>query len=162
MFKNFEDYDLYAFYSANRLFFALRRNQINQGKVIKGKLIRPIKSCLNYMKALLYPMKIEYQREAFQEVLSEEFATKTFDAMSLKENLRTAANSANGVSELFGQYLQSTIVNSNRIITNILDKSPFSKNTLEYRRLKISVLLNCINILKLRHKLDCLPQTIVL
>ena len=62
MFKDFQDYDMYAFYSANRLYLALRKNQLNQGKTIKGKLIRPIKSCLNYTKALLYPMKIEYQR----------------------------------------------------------------------------------------------------
>jgi hypothetical protein len=58
MFQNFEDYDGYAFHSASRLFFALRNNYNNQGKVIKGKQIRPIKSCLNYMKALLYPMKV--------------------------------------------------------------------------------------------------------
>ena len=69
MFTDFQDYDMYAFYSANRLFFALRKNQLNQGKTIKGKLIRPIKSCLNYTKALLYPMKIEYQRESFREVI---------------------------------------------------------------------------------------------
>ena len=67
MFTDFQDYDMYAFYSANRLFFALRKNQLNQGKTIKGKLIRPIKSCLNYTKALLYPMKIEYQRESSSE-----------------------------------------------------------------------------------------------
>jgi hypothetical protein len=58
MFNNFQDYDPFSFYAANRLFFALRKNYWNQGKVIKGKEIRPIKSCLNYTKALLYPMKI--------------------------------------------------------------------------------------------------------
>ena len=34
MFTNFQDYDMYAFYAANRLFFALRKNQINQKEVI--------------------------------------------------------------------------------------------------------------------------------
>ena len=75
MFNNFQDYDPYAFYAANRLYFALKKNYLNQGKTIKGKLIRPIKSCLNYMKALLYPMKIEYQNETFREIISEEFAS---------------------------------------------------------------------------------------
>jgi hypothetical protein len=51
MFKKFEDYDGYAFYAATRLFLALRKNYLNQGKVIKGKQIRPMKSCLNYTKA---------------------------------------------------------------------------------------------------------------
>ena len=71
MFTNFQDYDGYAFYAANRLFFAIRKNQINQGKTIKGKQIKPIKSCLNYTKALLYPMKIEYQHESFKEIIEE-------------------------------------------------------------------------------------------
>ena len=88
MFTDFQDYDMYAFYAANRLFFALRKNLVNQGKTIKGKLIRPIKSCLNYTKALLYPMKIEYQRETFKEIIEEEFVSKKFDAFSYKEQLK--------------------------------------------------------------------------
>ena len=75
MFKNFSDYDGYATHAANRLFFALRNNYLNQGKTIKGKQIRPIKSCLNYTKALLYPMKVEYQNEAFREIITEEFVS---------------------------------------------------------------------------------------
>ena len=31
MFNNFQDYDPYAFYAANRLYFALRKNYLNQG-----------------------------------------------------------------------------------------------------------------------------------
>ena len=88
MFNNFQDYDPYAFYAANRLYFALKKNYINQGKTIKGKLIRPIKSCLNYMKALLYPMKIEYQNETFREIISEEFVSKKFDSFTFKEQMR--------------------------------------------------------------------------
>lgn len=101
MFKEFKDYDGYAFYAANRLFFALRKNLSNQGKVIKGKLIRPIKSCLNYMKALMYPMKIEYQRETFQEVLSEEFTSKTFDSFAFKEKLKANLSASEGVNDTF-------------------------------------------------------------
>lgn len=72
MFDSFQDYDGYSFYAAERLFFALRKNYLNQGKVVKGKLIRPIKSCLNYMKAIMYPMKIEYQRLSYRTVIAEE------------------------------------------------------------------------------------------
>jgi hypothetical protein len=98
MFNDFQDYDGYAFYAANRLFFALRKNQLNQGKVIKGKLIRPIKSCLNYTKALLYPMKIEYQRETFKEVIEEEFVSKKFDSFAYKEQLKGSARESSGVA----------------------------------------------------------------
>lgn len=101
MFQDFKDYDGYSFYAANRLFFALRKNLTNQGKVIKGKFIRPIKSCLNYMKALMYPMKIEYQRETFQEVLSEDFTSKTFDAFAFKERLKDGIRTKEGVADTF-------------------------------------------------------------
>ena len=91
MFNKFEDYDGYAFYSATRLYLALRKNYLNQGKTIKGKQIKPIKSCLNYTKALLYPMKIEYQRETFKEIIEEEFVSKKFDAFAYKEQLKNDA-----------------------------------------------------------------------
>ena len=44
----------YATHAANRLFFALRKNYLNQGKTIKGKQIRPIKSCLKLYKSFTY------------------------------------------------------------------------------------------------------------
>jgi hypothetical protein len=101
MFQNFQDYDPFAFHAANRLFFALRKNQLNQGKVIKGKEIRPIKSCLNYTKALLYPMKVEYQNEAYREIISEEFVSKKFDAINFKEKMKMDIKSSQDVNHWF-------------------------------------------------------------
>ena len=94
MFQNFEDYDPYSFYSANRLFFAFRRNLVNEGKIIKGKLIKPVKSSLNYTKMLLTPMKIEYQREAFREIIDEENISKKFDAVKFRSQLREEAKAS--------------------------------------------------------------------
>lgn len=154
MFKNFEDYDGYAFYSATRLFTALRKNQLNQGKVIKGKLIRPIKSCLNYTKALLYPMKIEYQRENFREVIEEEFVSTKFDALAYKEQLKNQARDNAEVTLTFKNYVQSTVSQSGRLLEEILQKSPFNSSTPEYQNLKISILLTSIYILKNKKKLN--------
>lgn len=162
MFKNFQDYDSFAFHAANRLFFALRKNQINQGKTIKGKLIRPIKSCLNYTKALLYPMKVEYQNETFREVLSEEYVSKKFDAFSYKEHLKDSARDSQGVNEWFWIYLKDSLNSSGFLIDKVLKKSPFQQNSSEYKKLKISIILNCINLLKTRKKLDIDPNTIIL
>ena len=154
MFKNFEDYDLYSFYAATRLFTALRKNQLNQGKVIKGKLIRPIKSCLNYTKALLYPMKIEYQRENFREVIEEDFVSTKFDALAYKEQLKEQARDVAGVTQTFKGYVHSTVINSNKILEEILQKSPFNSSTPEYKNLKISILLTSLNMLKNKKKLN--------
>jgi hypothetical protein len=162
MFKNFEDYDMYAFYSANRLFLALRKNQLNQGKTIKGKQIRPIKSCLNYTKALLYPMKIEYQRESFREVIEEEFVSTKFDAMAYREQLKNQARESAEVSTDFKNYVSTALKQSGRILDKILQKSPFNKSTPEYQNLKISILLTSIQILKNKKKLTASPQSVTL
>lgn len=162
MFTDFQDYDGYAFYAANRLFFALRKNQVNQGKVIKGKLIRPVKSCLNYTKALLYPMKIEYQRETFREVIEEEFVSKKFDAFAYKEHLKEEARVSVGVNRQFENYLKDTIFQCSCNIDNILLKSPFGPDTPEYQNLKISILLTSLYTLKSKKKLNYNPQGTIL
>ena len=162
MFTDFQDYDMYAFYAANRLFFALRKNQLNQGKIIKGKLIRPIKSCLNYTKALLYPMKIEYQRESFREVIEEEFVSKKFDAFAYKEQLKDKARDTAGVTLQFKEHLYGTLTKNGDLLDQILKKSPFNESTPEYKNLKISILLTSLQILKSKKKLDAAPQSVVL
>lgn len=162
MFTDFKDYDMYAFYAANRLFFALRKNQINQGKVIKGRLIRPIKSCLNYTKALLYPMKIEYQRESFKEIIEEEFVSKKFDAFAYKEQLKNKARDNANVSQQFREHLQDALSQNSKLLDKVLAKSPFNSSTPEYHNLKISVLLTSIQILKNKKKLNVVPQSVVL
>lgn len=162
MFNDFQDYDAYAFYSANRLFFALRKNYINQGKMIKGKLIRPIKSCLNYTKRLLYPMKIEYQRETFREIISEEFVSKKFDAYNFQEQMRASTKESLGVSRQFLDYVQNSLTNIDVLLENVLKKSPFNKNTTEYKKLKMSLMLNALYSLKTKKKLDSEIATIIL
>ena len=162
MFQNFQDYDPYAFYAANRLFFALRKNLWNQGKIIKGKEIRPIKSCLNYTKALMYPMKIEYQREAYREVISEEFVSKKFDAFMFKEQMKADAKASQGVNETFWKYVKDSFYHVGSLIDKVLKKSPFQNNSIEYHRLKMSIMLNSITILKNKKKLDATQQTIIL
>ncbi len=158
MFKKFEDYDGYSFYAATRLFLALRKNYLNQGKVIKGKQIRPIKSCLNYTKALLYPMKIEYQRETFKEIIEEEFVSKKFDAFAYKEQLKNEARNSTESSAQLKVYLQETLSQQSRLLNELLEKSPFGPLTPEYKNLKMSVLLSSINILNTKKKLVVTEQ----
>lgn len=162
MFTDFQDYDMYAFYAANRLFFALRKNQLNQGKTIKGKLIRPIKSCLNYTKALLYPMKIEYQRESFKEIIEEEFVSKKFDAFAYKEQLKNSARDYSGVPKQFKENIVEVFSQNSLLLDEILQKSPFNRTTPEYKNLKISILLTSLQILKNKKKLDATPQSVIL
>ena len=162
MFNNFDDYDGFATHAANRLFFALRKNYQNQGKTIKGKQIRPIKSCLNYTKALLYPMKVEYQNETFREVIAEEFVSKKFDAFMFKEKMKADVMASQGVTDQLIGYLTSSFGNVDSILDKVLKKSLFASNQVMYKKLKISLMLNALNSLKTKNKLDSdLPTIIV-
>ena len=162
MFQNFEDYDMYAFYSATRLFTAIRKNQQNQGKVIKGKTIKPIKSCLNYTKALLYPMKVEYQMENFREVIEEEFVSTKFDALAYKEQLKNQIRNSAEINHTFKSYVEQAVAKSNILLEDILKRSPFNESTPEYKNLKISIMLTSLHILKTDKKLNTSVQSAVL
>lgn len=162
MFQDFNDYDGYAFYAANRLFFALRKNLWNQGKTIKGKLIRPIKSCLNYTKALLNPMRIEYQQEAYKEIIDEEFISKKFVAFTLKETLKLNALQTQSCTHEFKTVMSSTFKNIETILDETLSKLPFSYDSIEYKHIRMSILRSCLSSLKLKNKLNLAPQTSVL
>lgn len=162
MFQNFEDYDGYAFYAATRLFFALRKNQWNQGKTIKGKLIRPVKSCLNYTKALLNPMRIEYQRETYREIIDEQFTSKKFDSFSFKESLRNFARSYQMDDQMIPHYIADTIKDIDSILENVLSKMPFNSSSPEYKKIKISILLNSVYSLKTKHKLTTEAGSLIL
>jgi len=162
LFEHFEDYDPYAFYAAQRLFFALQKNLKNQGKTIKGKQIKPIKSCLNYTKTLLYPMKVDYQKEAYREIINDEFTSKKFDSFSYQEQMRSEARESQGVSRQFWEYAQSSLLSSGALIDKVLARSPFQKGTPDYKHLRISIMINALNSMKLKKKLDAEVPTIVL
>ena len=107
-------------------------------------------------------MKIEYQRETFKEVIEEEFVSKKFDAFAYKEQLKNRARESHGVTAQFKAHLKETLSNNGEILDAVLEKSPFNKGTTEYQNLKISILLNSIQILKNKKKLDVANQSISL
>ena len=162
MFESFQDYDPYCFYAAERLFFALRKNYNNQGKTIKGKVIRPIKSCLNYTKTLLYPMKIEYQRQSYQTVIAEEWVSKKFDAFQFKEQLKEDAKQSHSITQQFWQQAENSLRYSGKLLDQVLKKSPFAVGTLDYKHLKMTILFNCYQGLKTKRKFDLNPVTITM
>lgn len=159
MFKNFEDYDGYAFHSAQRLFFALRKSYQNEGKLIKGKIIKPIKSCLNYTKALLYPMKVEYQQKTFAKDMYLETLSGKFDQFVFKERIKEALQSSSGADYEFKKSVYDLFNDIDFLVNKTLEECPFHNGTLDYKYLKISLLLNCLNNLKHGKAIDFEQQT---
>lgn len=161
MFNSFEDYDGYAFYSANRLYFALKRNLENRGKIIKGKEIRPIKSCLNYMKTLLYPMKLEYLREEYNLNNTDLETSEQFDKFVYRQKVKDDIWSSQG-KEDFTKAVHDILAHFNTTLDSVLAKSPFPPGSADYKKIKISILLNVLYNLKHNKPVSFEPITIIL
>lgn len=161
MFENYADYDGFSFYGATRIFTALRNNLKNRGHVVKGKEIKPIKSCLNYMKALLHPMKLEYLHQEYETKLSTAIVNQQFDTMRWKEKIAESMNDAAGMTNQFNLEIRDTMTSIGSLLDEVLAKSPFDRKSVDYKRLKISVMMNMLENLKKKKTLSFEPQTII-
>lgn len=160
MFENFNDYDGYALQSANRLFFALKKSYMNEGKVIKGKTIKPIKSILNYTKALLHPMKLEYLNTQYNIKTRASEAAKQFDNFTYRQTLKERVWNAQRNTEKFKNSVIDLFYEFNKTLDVVLKKSPFRPNSPEYKKIKISILLNCLQNLKDKNGINADPVTV--
>lgn len=142
MFENYSDYDGFSFYGATRIYNALRNNLKNRGQVIKGKEIKPIKSCLNYMKALLHPMKLEYLHQEYETNLSTAIINQKFDVFKYKEKIAQDVSQDAGLTERFQTEVKDLMRDISGLLDEVLLKSPFDKNSVDYKRLKISIMMN--------------------
>jgi hypothetical protein len=107
-------------------------------------------------------MKIEYQRETFKEIIEEEFVSTKFDAIAYKEKLKSQARENSDINHHFREYVRTALQQSDKLLDDILQKSPFNSSTPEYQNLKISILLTSLQILKNKKKLSGTPQSVVL
>ena len=107
-------------------------------------------------------MKIEYQNETFKEIISEEFVSKKFDAFTLKERMKAEAKDSQGTQEQFKSYILDSFKDIGRLADNVLIKSPFVANSAEYKYLRMSLLLNALNSLSTKKRLNSELATIIL
>lgn len=161
LFSKFEDYDGYSFYAANRLFLAIKNNLKNQGQVIKGKEVRPIKSCLNYTKTLLYPMKVDYLRDEKNIDNKSQKMIQEFDDIRHRQQLRDEAWIKQGSYEIFRIQLREFIKDFNITVDKVLRRAPFPAGSLDYKKLKISILLNVLYNLNHGKGIGAEPITVI-
>lgn len=86
-FRQFDDYDYFACYGAGEIFIAMRKKLLAEGNEVRGKKVVPIKSSLNFIKATMFPLKINYQKETFGEIIDPSVHANT---EVLKSNLTEA------------------------------------------------------------------------
>ena len=84
--------------------------------------------------------------------------TKADSEAKLKELAAASQDSA----ALTAEYIRDTILDCPKLIDEILSGSPFPVDSVDYKKLKISLLLNCIHSLKTKNQLSYDLTTIYL
>jgi hypothetical protein len=152
-FKVFDDYDSFACYGACELFFSMRKKLINEGKEVRGKKIIPVKSSLNFIKATMFPLKVNYQRESFMQVLDPELH-ESVDMLktNVKEDIQASYRRS------LYENLTETVDLIPKILSKVLALTPFRYDQVMCRKLQISILLTLLDDItmpnKLRKKFD--------
>ena len=141
MFKTGTDYDNYALYGATQLFVRYRKENSNPN-------LKPIKSSLNYIKKLLYPIRVDYQQANFAEMFTEE----SLDA--LPDQLRSdAASKARHLnSDLLSVDYKYCLSQTNALVKRILKTSPYREIPYMVHNIYLSCMLTLLKSLTISNK----------
>ena len=147
-FPNFEDYDMFAMYGASELYISMRNKQANAGKVIRGKEVVPIKSCLNFIKSVLFPLKVNYTRQNFATVFNPEIDQ---DTSIISEDLKE------GIKSEYRRDLQTdleeVLIYLPSYINKVLKQTPYKNDPLMIKKLYISCQLTLLSDITIPNKL---------
>lgn len=132
-FHDYQDYDEFALYAAGKIYM----RAINEEKTEK-----PIKSILNYIKAVIYPLKVDYQKETYDEIINPDIDER-INGEKLKANLHAPiqADYQDGLMDEI--YRQLKLLP--KYINDVVYESPYKEDVITCRRLYISVLLSFLN-----------------
>lgn len=139
-FKEFADYDGFALYVASNLFLNMRNRYQHAGEIRRGKEVKPVKSVLNYIKAILFPMRVAYQNQFFRMEIDPQVGQDTSKLESIvKESVRAKYN------EDFGACFKDSLSNLPKLIGYVIKTTPYRRDRLLFRRLYISCYLSLLN-----------------
>jgi len=147
-FRQFSDYDSFACYAAAELYISIRNKLINEGKEIRGKKIVPIKSSLNFIKATLFPLKVNYQKDNFLTVIDPAIHPNTH---VLKSSLTESIQQQYRPSLI--EAYQETAKQIPSIIKEVINNTPFRNDKLLCEKLYLSITLTFLNDITIPRKL---------
>ncbi len=143
MFITASDYDNYALYGATQLFLRYRKEKE------PGSKLKPIKSCLNYIKRILYPLKVNYQKSNFFQVFKEEALNGNAPIGIADNQKKTAENINNDLLRTEYKYCLTQIAATIKLI---IRDSPYSNNKVTMHNLYISCLLTLLKTITISNK----------
>lgn len=140
LFQNFADYDAFSLYVASNLYINMRNRYQHAGEIRRGKEVKPVKSVLNYIKAILFPMKIAYQNQFFQSEFDPGVGQDTSKiSYDLKESVRNSYN------EDLQPYYEDALLKLPKLIKWVVKTTPYGNDKLTCKRLYLSCYLSLID-----------------
>lgn len=138
-FSKFADYDAFALFMATRLYM----RYINPKHTEKcGK----IKSVLNYCKALIGHNKTDFQAETFGEIFGMDSkgnpdGMSEFMRNSLEDSIQQAVCAEQGIDDA----VLDELLDFSSAVREVVDESPYRKDTEIYHRLYMSTYISMLN-----------------
>lgn len=136
-FQTFEYYDDFALYASTRLY--LKYPMVTNGEIVVDE-DKKIKSILNYTRATLYPLKVDYQRETFAQVYSYD---NEIDSTSLTDSIKNSIQKE--YSDELQEYVTDALKALPKIIKRKINETLYKNDVLISKRLYISCVLSLIN-----------------
>lgn len=141
-FKDMDEYDDFALYISSKLYMKYpipTESNVRDGKIMIEDDKRLI-SILNYTKSVLYPMKVNYQREFYAQVFMYE---NVGDGDKIIEEMKVS------IQKDYADELEESVIESLHFVPNIIKKTinetPYKNDKLMCKRLYMSCLLSIVN-----------------
>ena len=134
-FHSAEDYDNFSLFAASTLFLRLTTD----------KDLPKVKSILNYIKSVIYPLKVDFQKSEYSQVVSKD---------SYREELNYNFNSilSRNISSLDISDFGITMMEVGPTCRKFLSTIPYDKDSTIWMNIYISVMLTFLNSVTLRNK----------
>lgn len=144
-FKQNHYYDDFAIYAASRVYFRLtnpKQHQLNEDGTLK---LEKIKSVLNYIKKVIYPMKVDFEQSEYCQTISKESYPE-----EVNYNFSNLLN--NSIDELTFSEFGLTFNNIGKTCKAFLKTIPYKTNSVEWLNIYTSVMLTFLNTITLTNR----------
>lgn len=148
--KNYQYYDEFALFATSEIFCIIRKKLEHQGEIIRGKEVKPIKSVLNFVKAILYPYKVQFEQQSYLGIAGSKVIS---DTDTLAENMREEVRQQY-LKDLQEQLTEITEELPKDIIKEFMYICPYRRDPAMMKKIYISVVLTLIENISLRVKVE--------
>lgn len=141
-FKKNHYYDDFAIYGATRVYLRLTNVKQNQVKDDGTPKMEKIKSVLNYIKNILYPLKVDFEQSEYCQTISRDACIE-----DIPYNFNyVLSDTLDGIS--FCEF-NSVLNDIGRTCKHFLKSIPYKQNTSEWLNIYTSVMLTFLNMITL-------------